>query len=91
MVFMGATFAAVRLQNIAELSARRLGTGPSLTPRELAVLRMLSLGRRTRETAELLELSEETVRSHLKKAIGKLGVRNSIQAVAQALRLRLIP
>jgi LuxR family quorum sensing-dependent transcriptional regulator len=67
------------------------GIGSVADPRWLAVLHMLSHGRRTKETAELLELSEETVRSHVKKAIAKLGVRNVVQAVAQSLRLRLIP
>ena len=38
-----------------------------------------------------LGLGEETIRSHLKKAQIKLGVRNRAQAVAEALRQHLIP
>jgi LuxR family quorum sensing-dependent transcriptional regulator len=38
-----------------------------------------------------LGLGEETVRSHLRKAQSKLGVRNKTQAIAEALRQRLIP
>ena len=38
-----------------------------------------------------LELGEETVRSHIKKAQAKLQAHNRTHAVAQALRLRLIP
>jgi LuxR family quorum sensing-dependent transcriptional regulator len=38
-----------------------------------------------------LGLGEETVRSHIKKAQTKLGARNSMHAVSQAMRLRLIP
>jgi DNA-binding CsgD family transcriptional regulator len=46
------------------------------TPRELAVLRLVSVGRRTDKIAQVLGLGEETVRSHRKKVQGKLGVRN---------------
>jgi DNA-binding CsgD family transcriptional regulator len=91
MLFMGASFAAIRLQRLTEPSAKRVGKGVSLTPRELAVLQSLSLGRRIRETAARLGLGEETVRSHLKKAQAKLGVSERTHAIAQAMRLHLIP
>jgi DNA-binding CsgD family transcriptional regulator len=57
----------------------------------LAVLRLISAGAQLHEVAQELELGEETVRSHLKKAQSKLGVRNRAQAVAEALRQNLIP
>jgi DNA-binding CsgD family transcriptional regulator len=91
ILLMGATFAAFRLQKLIGLQPARLGNGTTLTPRELAVLRLLSLGNPTGETASLLKLGEETVRSHLKKAQLKLGVRGRTHAVAQAIRLHLIP
>jgi LuxR family quorum sensing-dependent transcriptional regulator len=62
-----------------------------VTPRELAVLRLMSVGRQTSEIAHALGLGEETVRSHLKKAQAKLGVHNRAHAVAEALRQHLIP
>ena len=91
ILFMGATFAAIRLQKLIGAHTKRLGKVASLTPRELAVLRSLSVGKPTRETAKHLELGEETVRSHLKKAQAKLGVNDRTHAVAQAIRLHLIP
>ena len=91
LLFMGASFAAIRLQRLIDPHVKRLGTGSSLTPRELAVLRLLSNGERLREAARLLDLGEETVRSHIKKAQAKLGVRDRTHAVVQAVRLRLIP
>jgi LuxR family quorum sensing-dependent transcriptional regulator len=91
LLFMAASFVAIRLQQLIAPCSKRLGNGVSLTPRELAVLRSLSLGRRVRETAERLGLGEETVRSHLKKAQAKLGVNERTHAVAQAMRLHLIP
>ena len=91
ILFMGATFCAIRLQKLATPQVRGIGKGIALTPRELAVLRLLSVGHQISEAAKLLELGEETVRSHLKKAQAKLGVRDRTHVVAQAIRRRLIP
>ena len=91
ILFMGATFAAMRLQKLVGPQVARIGKGAALTARELAVLRLLSIGRPMREVAALLGLGEETVRSHLKKAQAKLGVHDRTHAVAQAIRQRLIP
>jgi DNA-binding CsgD family transcriptional regulator len=92
MLFMGATFAAIRLEKLCEPYANRIGdSGGTLTPRELAVLRLASAGHQIRDTAALLGLGEETVRSHLKKAQARLGVNNRAHAVAQAIRRQLIP
>jgi len=91
LLFMGASFAAIQLQRLVDPYVKRVGKGSSLTPRELAVLRLLSNGKRVREIASLLALGEETVRSHIKKAQIKLGVADRTHAVVQAVRLRLIP
>jgi LuxR family quorum sensing-dependent transcriptional regulator len=91
LLLLAATFAAIRLQKLVVPNPNRLGKGATLTPRELAVLRLLSNGKRIRESAQLLGLGAETVRSHLKKAQAKLGVNDSAHAVAQAMRLHLIP
>ena len=80
LLFLGATFAAIRLQRLAAPSTKRLGKSSSLTPRELAVLRLLASGKRMREIAQLLGLGEESVRSHLKKAQVKLGVSERTHA-----------
>ena len=55
------------------------------------MLRLLSNGKRVREIASLLDLGEETVRSHLKNAEVKLGVHDRSHAVAQAICQHLIP
>lgn len=91
ILLMGATFAAIRLQKLVGTHAERIGQSPRLTPRELAVLRWLSVGNKVAEAAQTLQLGEETIRTHLKKAQTKLGVHSSAHAIAQALRLRLIP
>ena len=61
------------------------------TPRELAVLRLVSLGKQNEEIAELLGLGKETVRSHLRKVQSKLGARSRAHAAAEAIRQQLIP
>jgi LuxR family quorum sensing-dependent transcriptional regulator len=84
-------FAALRLDQLVDPDPKIVGSHCRLTPRELAVLRLISAGAQLREVAQELELGEETIRSHLKKAQNKLGVRNRAQAVAEALRQNLIP
>lgn len=91
ILFAAASFAALRLEQLIEHDPRWMGKRTRITPRELAVLRLVSTGRQTTEIAKALELGEETIRSHLKKVQDKLGVRNRTQAVAEAIRQQLIP
>ncbi len=91
LLAMAANLAAIRLQKVTHLDADRIGRGAGLTHRELAVLRLLSMGKQLAAIATHLGIGEETVRSHLKKAESKLGVHNRTHAVAQAMRRQLIP
>jgi DNA-binding CsgD family transcriptional regulator len=91
MIFGAANFAALRLEQLVGSDAARIGSRARLTPRELAVLRMVSMGSQTADIAQSLGLGEETVRSHLKKAQFRLGVRNRTHAACDAVRLNLIP
>jgi DNA-binding NarL/FixJ family response regulator len=59
-----------------------------LTPREWEVLDLLCDGQSTDEIADALVLSSETVRSHIKNLLRKLGVRSRQAAVEEARRLR---
>ena len=59
-----------------------------LTPREWEVLDLLCSHLGTDEIADQLVLSVETVRSHIKNILRKLGVRSREEAVALASRLR---
>ncbi|MCO8160631.1 LuxR C-terminal-related transcriptional regulator [Pseudomonas sp. 21LCFQ02] len=64
--------------------------GHSLTERELEILRWAREGRTTAEIALIREVSESTVKYHLKTIYGKLGVANRAQAVGEALCRGLI-
>ena len=90
-ILAAANFAALRLEQLAGPDAGRIGSRARLTSRELAVLHLASTGRQTHDTAQALGLGEETVRSHLRKAQVKLGVRNRTHAACEALRKGLIP
>jgi LuxR family quorum sensing-dependent transcriptional regulator len=81
----------LRLEQVTGLNSNWIGSRGRLTPREVAVLRLVSTGAQCRDVAQALGLGEETIRSHLKKAQVKLGVRNRTAAVAEALRQNLIP
>jgi DNA-binding CsgD family transcriptional regulator len=91
MILAGANFAALRLEQLIGPDIDRIGSRARLTNRELAVLRFVSTGGQTHDIAQALGLGEETIRSHLKKAEAKLGVRNRTHAACEALRQTLIP
>lgn len=59
-----------------------------LTPREWEVLDLMSLGRTTREIADQLVLSNETVRSHVKNLMRKLGAGSRSEAIELGARER---
>ena len=63
---------------------------PELTPRERDVLRLLADGLANEEIGKRLFISAETVRTHVRKAMEKLDADTRTQAVARALRERLI-
>lgn len=65
--------------------------GAPLTPREREILELMAGGATSdRELAELLVVSGNTVKYHLKNILAKLQTRNRAQAVALALRSGLV-
>jgi DNA-binding NarL/FixJ family response regulator len=63
---------------------------PTLTQRERDVLRLLADGQTNEEIGKTLFISPETVRTHVRKAMTKLEADTRTEAVAKALRQRLI-
>lgn len=62
----------------------------ALTRREREVLRLLADGNSNDAIGSELRISAQTVRTHIQKAMAKLGAATRIQAVATALRESLI-
>jgi DNA-binding NarL/FixJ family response regulator len=79
-------------RRVAEARDRRAGEVPveSLTPRELQVLRALTEGLSTREICARLAIAPNTLRTHVQNIMGKLHVHSKLEAVAYALRHRLV-
>jgi PAS domain S-box-containing protein len=75
---------------VAQRPERRRRVG-MLTPREQESLRLVAMGLTTTAAAERLGISPETVRTHVRNAMNKLGARTRAQAIAVAMRDGEIP
>ena len=58
-----------------------------LTKREREIFELLILNKTTLEIANILFVSEKTIRNHISNVIQKLGVKGRAQAVCELLRL----
>ncbi len=62
-----------------------------LTDREIQVLGLIGQGTSNKEIAQLLNVSEGTVRTHVHNLLGKLGLANRNQAILYAVREGITP
>lgn len=61
-----------------------------LSPRELEILQLVATGASNREIADNLVIAEGTVKNHLTNILGKLNVKDRMQAVLKAREYGLI-
>lgn len=69
----------------------RMQTEEQLTLREMEVLQAIAKGFNTREIAELLYVSNNTIETHRKNLMSKLEARNAVDLVLKAINLGIIP
>ena len=62
-----------------------------ITPREFEILELIASGMSNREIAEKLFVSENTVKTHSSRVLGKLGARRRTQAVQLGKQFGLLP
>lgn len=62
-----------------------------LTARELDVLKLVAQGQSNKRVGAALSISEETVKTHMKSILPKLGANDRTHAVALALRRGVLP
>ncbi len=61
-----------------------------LTKREKEVFNLLISNKTTKDIANILNISEKTVRNHISNAMQKLGVKGRTQAVVELIRMNII-
>ena len=74
---------------IAMELAQHMGQGP-LSTREMEVLNYAATGHSNRRIAERLDISEETVKAHMKNVLAKLSANDRTHAVTIALKRGII-
>jgi two-component system nitrate/nitrite response regulator NarL len=85
-VFGPETHSAIR----QEIRGRGSESPSPLSPREREILRLIADGHSAAEIAAKLFLSPATVKTHLQRIYGKLGVSERAAAVAEAMRTGLL-
>ncbi|HEY8083172.1 MAG TPA: response regulator transcription factor [Solirubrobacterales bacterium] len=85
-----ATQAALAHESFIDPAVPPKGSRGKLTKRQREILQLLANGGSTSVAARELGLSEETVKTHTKNALGRLGAKNRTHAVAIALRESLV-
>jgi DNA-binding NarL/FixJ family response regulator len=75
-----------------DLAARLVARDPSshLSPREVDVMRLIVDGKRNKEIADVLHISEGTVKIHVSNILSKLHVSDRTEAAKEALQRGIV-
>lgn len=89
-VMQGEAYLDPAIAQLASGQSAKQDLAHNLTPREVEVLEWLATPNTYKEIAPILNISEETIRSHAKSILHKLNQRNRAQAVLFALQAGII-
>lgn len=90
-VYEGSTYIQSSLTPlIREKSEEQKNIFNTLTARELDVLRLLSSGMLNRDIANVLDISEKTVKNHVSNILKKLDVNDRTQAAVMAVKNNIV-
>jgi DNA-binding NarL/FixJ family response regulator len=78
--------AAMAQESFVDPAVPPKGSRGKLTRRQRQILQLLANGESTAVAAHELDLGEETIKTHMKHILARLGARNRTHAVAIALR-----
>ena len=84
------TLAPEATQALIQTAKREFALGYDLTPREREVLVLMADGLNNPEIGERLTVSRSTARAHVSNILSKLCVSNRAEAIALALRHKLV-
>lgn len=83
-------FAGIAGRLIDEIKNTPSDTNNTLTERQLKILSLVSKGKTYKEIAEILNITERTIKYHIKNAIDKVHLQNRQQLISYATKLGLI-
>lgn len=63
--------------------------GQALTDIELKIIHALANGRTDKQISQMMEISDRTIRRHMRAAMNRLGARTRVQAVAMVIKQEL--
>lgn len=78
------------MQNPVEASTISHRSAIKLSTREREILKLITEGRSNPEIADMLYLSRNTIKTHVRSILNKLGVEHRLQAAVVAVRSGLI-
>ena len=87
---LGPTIAQKVMRQFSALPGEQTPLMDDLTPREMEVLKLIADGLPNKEIAEVLVLSEKTVKNHINNIFSKLHVYDRSQAMLYAIRKGLV-
>ncbi len=82
---MSSQIARLLVKTFQAMAPNRTGE-TQLTPREAEILQLASRGYRSKEIADALSLSVQTVQTHFRNIYEKLQVHSRVEAVARFLK-----